>query len=231
MAQISLANRLLSVAKHVRADAVFADVGTDHAYLPISLIQSEKIKRAICADINEGPLARARKNAEECNVSEKIEFLISDGFDAFGNRSFTDAAVCGMGGELILDIVTRARERLTDGVRLILQPMSKQAVLRRGLYSLGFEILCEEYSSDKNKHYLTIVARFSGKSRQISDIEAEIGISGTRVELNESKIAYFTERRTSLVKSIRGAHITGTSSLVKEQILEKIDEILNLRGN
>lgn len=230
MHNISLGNRLHTVAEKVRCGAVFADIGTDHAYLPIYLLQCGKIKRAVCADVNEGPLASAEKNAREYGVSDKIDFLLSDGFSAFSNISFTDVAICGMGGELILDIITRGKSLFSENVRLILQPMTRQSVLRRGLFNLGFEIAEEEYSFEKGKYYLTLVASYTGKKREISDIEAELGIELERGALTDSKIGYLKAKRRSLVKSISGIHASGKSVADKEKLLNKIDEILDLRG-
>ncbi len=230
MAPISLTNRLLSVAKHVRQGAVLADVGTDHGYLPIFLLQSGKIERAICADINQAPLSSAYKNACEHGVCDKLEFLLSDGFCAFSSHRFTDAAVCGMGGELILDIVSRAVDMLKDGVNLILQPMSRQATLRRGLYALGFEVACEEYCADKGKYYQTLLVRYTGICEQLSELDSELGKDSTRGELNDAKRGYLLARRRGIVKSIKGLRHCGGDTEEKEKILSEIDKILNLRG-
>ncbi|MBQ1260558.1 MAG: SAM-dependent methyltransferase [Clostridia bacterium] len=79
MREITLGNRLLSVARLVRQGAVFADVGTDHAYLPLYLFERGAIDRAICSDINEGPLENARANARARGYEEKIDFILTDG--------------------------------------------------------------------------------------------------------------------------------------------------------
>ena len=100
----TLSPRLLCVAKLVRQNAVLADVGTDHAYLPLFLLSVGKIDRAICSDINEGPLASARENASLDGLTEKITFLLTNGLCGVMAYSPTDIAICGMGGELIAEI-------------------------------------------------------------------------------------------------------------------------------
>ena len=100
--------RLASAAELVRQNAIFADIGTDHAYLPLFLLESGRINFAYCSDINEGPLASARKNAEERGMVDKMDFILTDGATVLRDRGITDYAICGMGGELIADIIHRA---------------------------------------------------------------------------------------------------------------------------
>ena len=125
--------RLLCAAEFTRQNATFADIGTDHAYLPLFLLDLGRIKYAYCCDINEGPLASARRNAEERGRLDRTEFILTDGATALAGKGISDYAICGMGGELIADIIDRA-PHLKDGtVNLILQPMSRQEKLREYL--------------------------------------------------------------------------------------------------
>ena len=93
--------RLSSVAEFVRQDAIFADIGTDHAYLPLFLLGCGRIGQAYCSDVNAGPLERARINAAEAGLSDKITFTLADGAAALAGLGITDYAICGMGGECI----------------------------------------------------------------------------------------------------------------------------------
>ena len=90
--------RLLSAAELTRQDATFADIGTDHAYLPLFLLDEGRIKYAYCCDINEGPLDSARRNAEERGRLDKCEFILTDGAAVLSGKGITDYAICGMGG-------------------------------------------------------------------------------------------------------------------------------------
>ena len=107
MKEINISPRLLSAADFVRQDAILADIGTDHAYLPLFLLSEGRIKKAFCSDVNEGPLASARANADAAGLLDRVEFTLADGADALSGRGITDYAICGMGGELISDIVSR----------------------------------------------------------------------------------------------------------------------------
>ena len=126
MKNSALNARLLSVAELTRQDAILADIGTDHAYLPLFLLDSGKIKFAYCCDINEGPLASARKNAEERARLGETDFILTNGATVLSGKGITDYAICGMGGELIADIIERAPHLKDVGLNLILQPMTKQ---------------------------------------------------------------------------------------------------------
>lgn len=223
-----LSERLLAVASLVRDGAVLADIGTDHAYLPIALLQSGKIKSAVCADINEGPLSLAKMNAKKAGVDSKIKFYLSDGFDKIPSDGITDVSICGMGGELILDIVSRATPFLSNGARLILQPMSREWVLRRGLYSLGFEIVREEFTFDTGKYYILMLVRFTGEKKDIDETVAYVGDSKTRAEISKAQIGYFKTKRRALQKSVDGLLKSGKACPEKEKIILEIDKILNL---
>ena len=108
MINSSLDKRLLSCADYVRAGAVFADIGTDHGYLPLFLLRSGRIERAYLSDVNEGPLSSARANAASEGLLDRCEFTLADGAAALSGKGITDYAICGMGGELIASIIDAA---------------------------------------------------------------------------------------------------------------------------
>ena len=219
VAHSKLNKRLLCASEFVRQDAYFADVGTDHAYLPLFLLECGRIFSAVCADINRGPLSTAKKNADEAGLSEKISFVLTDGAQALAGMGITDYAICGMGGELIADIIERAPHLLTPDVRLILGPMSKQAHLRRYLAKKGFSIIKEAYSYDTGKYYLTIVAEYSGKVRNITDFEAEFGEVPPRDEFSPEMRGYFEGKIKALEKIIRGKRRGNTDKSAEEELL------------
>ena len=199
-----ISKRLLSAAEFVRQGAYFADIGTDHAYLPIFLLKSGKISRAVCADINQGPLDSAKKNAEAECLFDKMKFFLTDGAAALAGEGVTDYAICGMGGELIADIIDRAPHLRAHGIRLILQPMTKPAVLRRYLAENGFKMLSESYSYDAGKYYLCICAEYSGECVKISDLEAEFGDLSERAATTAAERGYMEAKVRSLTRAASG---------------------------
>lgn len=225
MKRAELTPRLLAAADFVRQDAVFADVGTDHAYLPIFLLESGRISRAVCSDINEGPLARARRNAEEHGLSDRMSFVLADGAEALAAFGITDIAVCGMGGELIASIVERAEFLKSADVRLILQPMTRAAQLRRTLARLGFEVTAETCSQEPRHVYVTLCASYTGSCREIDALEAEIG-STEAGSLDASRRLYIEERLRIAEKAAHGKRRGGDDASAELELAEKIRELL-----
>jgi len=202
---VGLDKRLLCAAELVREGAVLADVGTDHGYLPIYLILSGKIKRAILSDINEGPLDSARANAASSGVSQYVELVLADGAEALVDKGATDYAILGMGGELIARIIEDAPHLKSGGISLILQPMSRPEALREKLFNSGFSVLREVYCSDSGKYYVVILARYTGERTEYSDVDLAFGkedvfFSSTSYEMRE----YMKVRESRLEKIIKG---------------------------
>lgn len=226
MRNFTLDGRLASAAKFVRQGARFADIGTDHAYLPIFLIRSGRIDFAFASDINKGPLRSAIDNARDAGVYSKMEFALADGLDALMDKGITDIAICGMGGELIAEIVERADFIRDESVRLILQPMSKFAHLRRVLARLGYEIEVEEYSSSQGKYYITLLARYTGEKREIDDFEAEFGNERLLCSLSEHQREFISKRAAALKRAADGLKKGAVSSPVEERLCAYANEIL-----
>lgn len=198
--------RLMSAASFVRQDAIFADIGTDHAFLPVFLLECGRITHAIAADINEGPLESAKKTVEAAGVADRVELIRTNGAIGLDGRGITDYAICGMGGELIADIIASSEHLMSDMVNLILIPMSRQGHLRAELLGRGFKILEERYSFADGKYYVCILASFRGEPERIDPISAELGMipneNGGRVEYIgylESKLSAFKKRHDGLL--------------------------------
>ena len=228
MRKMTLDGRLLSVGKFVRQGAQFADIGTDHAYLPIYLLRRGIIEHAVAADINEGPLNSAKENAADMGVSDKIKFFLTDGVQGLENEGLTDIAIAGMGGELIADIIDAA-DFLKDGhLRLILQPMSKQAHLRRYLANNGFLITDEKYSSSSSKFYVTMCVHYSGTIRELDIYEAEFGSRDFLEEITPEARGYLLKKRNSLYKTAKGRLSGGEAEPEELALCTYLDEILSL---
>ncbi len=230
MMNSSLDGRLSSAAKFVRQGARFADIGTDHAYLPIFLLLNKIIDSAVCSDINEGPLNTAREHARAAGVFDRIEFILADGADALCGKGITDFAICGMGGELISEIIERAKFLRCGGVRLILQPMSRPAFVRRTLARLGFSTVGESYSEVQGKLYVTICADYAGKARSISESEAEFGEEKFILPLREEKLLYFKRKREALKKAAAGKAAGGEENSREAELFSYINDIINENG-
>lgn len=215
-----LSPRLRCVANLVRQDAVLADVGTDHAYLPLFLLSVGHIDRAICSDINEGPLCSARENAREMGKSEYITFLLTNGLTGIMAHKPTDIAICGMGGELIAEILRCAPEAHQKGIRFLLQPMTRQEHLRATLFSLGFAIIREEYVTEGDKTYLIIVAEYSGVTHPFTETECLLGTRAhSDAPMTSAEKRYFQKKEKALLRRRDGRAKAGEGTEEEDLLL------------
>lgn len=219
MKKTILNSRLCSAAGFVRQGALFADIGTDHAYLPLFLLESGRISHAVCSDVNAGPLESARRNVEAAGYSDSIDFYLTDGAAALSDLGVTDFAICGMGGELISDIIERAPYLADPKINLILQPMTRQAHLRSYLASHGFHVSDERYTYETGKYYVCLLANYTGGVREISPSEAEIGCPDTRPEERDARVGYLYARAASLSRAVRGK---GEGALAERGVLADV---------
>ena len=113
------------VAGMVTGRGTLADIGTDHAFLPIELIRQEKICHAIAMDINQGPLKAAKEHIAACGYENQIETRLSDGMAALAPGEACSAVIAGMGGALTVHILTEGKEKAGQMKELILQPQSE----------------------------------------------------------------------------------------------------------
>ena len=121
------------------------DVGSDHAYLPIALMEEGKIDFAIAGEVVKGPYESAVHNVAGAGLADKIVVRLADGLAAFGaSDKVTTITICGMGGGLIADILAAGVEKLASVDRLILQPNNREDELRAWLMNNGFNLVTEE---------------------------------------------------------------------------------------
>ena len=142
-----------AVSAMVTPGYVLADVGTDHGYVPISLIQRKRIPRAIAMDINKGPLQRACEHIAEFQLEEFIETRLSDGVNKLKVGEVDSILIAGMGGELVIHILTDGMEVCKSVKELILQPQSELDKVRKFLREKNFKIVDEDMVIEDGKYY------------------------------------------------------------------------------
>ena len=167
-------DRLCSALPYLKRGGRIADVGTDHAYLPVYLVGSGHSSFAVASDLRKGPLERAERNVQEAGLSDKISLVLCDGLSKIEPYRPDDILIFGMGGELIASILDAAPWVKNSESGLILQPMSRQETLRRYLLEQGFSILGESLTF-VDRIYQTIYARYTGESEQYTDEELLLG--------------------------------------------------------
>ncbi len=226
MINSSLDNRLLSCAGYVRAGAVFADIGTDHGYLPLFLLRDGRIDRAVLSDINDGPLRSAIANLSEAGYANRCEFILTDGAAALRGKGITDYAIAGMGGTLIASIIEHAPHLFDKNIRLILQPMTKQASLRSFLAQNGFSILDERYSYSDGKYYVTMMAEYTAEAHDIGTIEAEMGMELPHTHDRAEFLSFFRLKHAALIKAREGKRLGGIDCSDDDRLIHAIEERL-----
>ena len=173
MEKIRLSPRLQTIADMVEPCARIADVGTDHGYLVIRLLQDGKAASAVATDIRPGPLSRAEENARAYDVSS-LRFCLCDGLDGVSEEEVDTVVIAGMGGENIAGILARA-PWTRNQKRLVLQPMSRPEELRRFLAQNGYGITEERLTEDAGKLYSVIRAE-GGQPRSFKEAEYYTGL-------------------------------------------------------
>lgn len=159
---IDLSARLSALADMVTPGYRLADVGCDHAHLPIRLCQEDRIPSAIAMDVNEGPLKRAMENIEEAGLSDRIEIRLSNGLERLQAGEADCVVIAGMGGQLITEILKK-KPALIKGPsaikELVLGPHSEPEKVRSLLYSCGYRIVDENFIEEDGKYYPVIKAQ------------------------------------------------------------------------
>jgi len=203
---MQLSQRLSSVASMVTAGNCLADVGTDHGYVPIYLYERNVISHAIAMDVNKGPLERATLHIAESGMKDAIETRLSDGLAALKPGEADSVVIAGMGGPLIIRILSAYPEVTASLKELILQPQSEIPEVRRWLYEQGYEIIEEHMVFEDGKYYPMFKAVKNPQAEKLTDLEYKFG-----------KISVLGE--PSVLKAYLIREITN-----KQVILEKLKE-------
>ena len=166
-----ISKRLELVASFVPQGAILLDVGSDHAYLPIELIERGQIESAIAGEVVEGPYQSAVKNVEAHGLKEKIQVRLANGLAAFEETDQVSViTIAGMGGRLIARILEEGLDKLANVERLILQPNNREDDLRIWLQDHGFEMVAENILEEAGKFYEILVVEAGQMKLSSSDV-------------------------------------------------------------
>lgn len=140
---------------------ILADVGCDHGYLGIMLVNSNTVDSCIATDINEGPLRRAKENIAAAHLQDRIDTRLSDGLDGIAPGEVNIIAMAGMGGLLMKSILERGEDVCRRASELVLQPQSDIETFRRFLSDFGLHIVDEDFIIESNKYYPMMRCRWA----------------------------------------------------------------------
>ncbi len=170
-----LDTRLQAVAAQIRRGSRMADIGTDHAYLPVHLVSEGICPSAIASDLREGPLASAARTVSAAGLGGCISLRLADGLAAISPDEADDVAIAGMGGETIITILQAASCWHTPHHRFVLQPMTRAEDLRAWLLHHGFTIEQERLVIDGRHLYPVMTAVYTDAAPPTDDLAVYAG--------------------------------------------------------
>lgn len=173
---MNIGARLEAVGSLVLPDSILADIGTDHAYLPVYLLQKGKITSAIAGDIAQGPCKAAENTVAMYNMKHKVQVRLGSGLSVLVPNEVQCISIAGMGGSTMVEILSADIEVAKAAERLVLQPQTGAAGLRKWLLSNGWELVDETLVWENKRLYEIIAAEKVEKSqKRYSQAELEIG--------------------------------------------------------
>lgn len=172
---IQINQRLKKVSEYIKGDYL-ADIGSDHAYLPIYAIENNLTSRAIAGEVIRGPFDASVKNVRAHGLESVISVELGDGLTVLKtDNSITSITICGMGGPLITKILRAGQEKLANRPRLILQSNIQSQPIRVLLQQLNYRIVDEVLLTEKGHTYEIIVADYSEDLKDLSALELKFG--------------------------------------------------------
>lgn len=224
--KIKLSSRLKQCALMVENKTKIADIGTDHAYLPIYLALENKISDALCCDVRLGPLENAKSNIKKYGLEEKIKTRLSDGLSNVGENEADEIIIAGMGGLLITKILQNCKWKNKIGKKFIFQPMNHERDLRIYLKNNGYEIKCEKAVKCMGKIYTVMKTVYTSIPYEISDESEYIG----KLEASdEPALLYIKKQIKDLENRKKGAFIRGEKETENNytMLIEKLKKYIS----
>ena len=220
-----LGRRLSVCAQMVRGGARLADIGTDHAYLPVWLALRGKISAAVASDIRPGPLRRARQNIQRYGVAGLVTERLSDGLAAVSPEEADDIVIAGMGGKMIVRIIEGADWLRNPEKHLILQPMTSVEDLRQFLAESGFAVLEERAAEEDGHIYSVMLAVYAPELCACGELYPYIG--KLTADTEESR-AYLRRQVHRLSNRAQGLCMAGELAASHESahLAEEIESLL-----
>lgn len=227
---IKLSKRMSAIAQNIEMNDIVADIGTDHGYLPIYLVEQGICKKAIAMDINEGPLLRAKKHIDEQGLTQKIDTRLSNGGDRLEVNEVSSIIIAGMGGRLIADIMGEKPEVFTTVEQLVLQPQSEWMNMRLWLTQQGYEILKEEMVCEEEKYYLVLKTKFSDQLKEAQKKETTVLAKLNMTEKMYFRYGrYFLKHPTTVFREFLDMEQKQKGQILERLNLARVDEKVRTR--
>ena len=227
---MELSKRLQAVADLVTPGYTIADVGTDHAYIPIYLVEKGIVQRAVAMDINEGPLDRATEHIKENKLENQIQTRLSNGLQHLQKGEVDTVILAGMGGKLMINILNEDFNKTNSLKECILQPQSEVFKVRTFLLEKGFLFIEENMVLDDGKYYPMMKVIPPEKIEEIKPVfwsEIEIRYGKLLLEEKNPILKQFLERESGIRKDIlskleqvEGIHISERKAELNQELFQ-----------
>lgn len=231
--KVPVSNRMKISADLLEPAQAVADIGCDHAYTSMYMIETGKAKKVLAMDINEGPLATAKKNISNYGYESQIETRQSNGMEKLQAGEVDSVLICGMGGVLICQILTEGKVLLSGLKQLVLQPQSEVGLVRKFLHENGFFIAKEVMVLEDGKYYVVIRAI---PGHECYEQEWEYKYGKYLFEKNDELYFAFLKKRYESKKEILEGLLekkTSNSRTIEKikALQEELTVLKTLRGN
>lgn len=226
---MQISRRLETVAGMITPGCILADVGTDHAYIPIYLAAGGNIQKAFAMDVNKGPLVKAVEHIKQYGLEGQIETRLSDGLEKLQPGEADSILIAGMGGPLTVRILQNGEQTALAAKELILQPQSEIREVRRWLEEKGFQIVQEEMVEEDGKYYPMMKVMKASNVEKMSQAELRYGpllIKRKHPVLKEFLLREY-ELNERILSALEGKD-TETSVQRKEQVEYEQEIIKNV---
>ncbi|UOF88937.1 class I SAM-dependent methyltransferase [Fodinisporobacter ferrooxydans] len=220
---VPISKRLQTVASLIPGKSVVADIGSDHAYLPVFLVQSGKIDQAIAGEVHEGPYQSALRTVLEYQLQNHITVRKGDGLEVIQPQEVETIVIAGMGGGTILEIIRAGLPKLMGVKRFVLQPMNHADRLREFLIQHNWEVADEELVLEDGILYEIIAAEPSPKPQTWENWQYAVGLRlfEKRHPLLAEKAKLELLRIDRALEGLARSHAPDTDKLEQFEMLKK----------
>ncbi len=202
---MELTPRLSKIANLIPEGSVIADVGTDHAYIPVYCFQRGISPKAIAMDLNEGPLKRAHANLAKYGFLDCAELRLSDGLEKLAPGEADVIVIAGMGGLLISEILKNGMDVASDCPLLLLQPMNAPVELRSFLAENGFSVENEYVVREENKFYNIFAVKPGNCEKNTIDLYVGRNLEKNSPDVFKDYMEYKLRICSNIIKGIESS--------------------------
>lgn len=228
---LPITERLKSIASFLPEGAYFADIGSDHAYLPCYKCLRDPASRAIAGEVNEGPYERAKKTVHAFKLEKQIDVRLGDGFDILTAKdAVKQVVIAGMGGSLITSILENGKQKLKTVERIIVQPNVDERGTRKWLHQHQYSIVAEMILEEKGHIYEIIVADKKAESLHLTEEEYLFGpvLLRNQTEIFRKKWQQRYDKLQQIIEQMKKANIINEKKVAWfEMQLKMVEEVLN----